>query len=177
MSPARIALALPLFLLAAACGDDASDDAADERSDEPTRLVVTKADGSEVVFDEVTATCGPSEEHPDSVVLRLEGMADDAHLFSEIVPEDVAGGRTFDLPIDSGDEEQGNKHLHVFVGAAPDLETSTTQEESSGTLEVVRASCDPVEVELTMDATLGSEYHDGEELDVEGRVVFPAPAG
>lgn len=138
---------------------------------------MTKADGSEVVFDEVTATCGPSENDPDKVVVRIEGISDDTHLSSEIVEADVEGDSTLALPIDFGDQEQGVRNLYLFIGAAPDLETSTTQEESTGIVEVLRASCDPVEVELTIDATLASEYFDGEAVDVEGRLVFPAPAG
>jgi hypothetical protein len=178
MRCARFAIAIvaPL-LLAAGCGDDDADDARDERSDEPTRLVVTRADGSEVVFEDVTAECVRSEDDPGAVVVRIEGMADDTHLISEVVPDDVGSGQSFQLPIDFGDQEQGVRNLYLFVGAAPNLETSTNQEESSGSLEVLRASCDPVEVELTIEATLGSEYFDGEPVDVEGRLAFPAPAG
>lgn len=50
---------------------------------------------------------------------------------------------------------------------------STSEEESTGTREVTRASCDPVEVELTIDASLGSEYPDGSLLKVEGRLPLP----
>ncbi|HVK28851.1 MAG TPA: hypothetical protein VM575_10945 [Nocardioides sp.] len=177
MGIARRAISIvALLVLAAGCGDDDADER-DELSDQPTRLVVTRADGTEVVFDEVTAKCGPSENDSGEVVVRIEGITDGVHLSSEIVAADVEGDRTFALPIDFGDQEQGVRNLYLFVGAEPDLETSTTQEESTGTLEVVRAACDPVEVELTIDATLGSEYFDGEPVDVEGRLVFPAPAG
>lgn len=169
-------LLLPLLVLAAGCGEDA-DAPEDERSAGPTRLVVTRADGSEVILDEVTATCGPSDAHPGTEVVHLRGTADGTRLEGEIVPGDVEGGRSFELPMETGDQETGPKNLYLFVGGPPDLETSTSQEESSGSLKVERASCDPVAVELTVDATLASEYHDGVPVDVEGRIVFPAPAG
>lgn len=177
MSPLRTALTLPLLLLATACGEDASDDAQDPHSDEPTRLVVTVADGKEVVFEEVTAKCGPSENDPATEVVRLQGRSGDAYFDSEIAPRDVEGGRSFELPIESGDQETGFENLDVFVGASPNLETSSDEEGSSGAVEVAHASCDPIEVELTIDATLASELYDGEPVDIEGRLVFPAPAG
>ena len=79
--------------------------------------------------------------------------------------------------METGDQVTGPKNLYLFVSGPPNLETSTTQEESSGSLKVVRASCDPVAVELTVDASFASEYYDGDPVDVEGRIVFPAPAG
>lgn len=178
MSPLRTALALPLLLLAGGCGDDTEKNSPEAQSNEPTRLVVTKSDGGELVFEDVTATCGPSENDPDTEVVRLQsGKPGDAYLDAEIAPGDVEGGRTYELPVSAGDQENGFENLYVFVGAAPDVESSSTEEESSGTLEVLRASCDPLEVELTVDGTLGSEYFDGEPVDVKGRLVFPAPAG
>lgn len=173
----RAAVTASVLLLAAGCRDDAEKGSPEDRSDEPTHVVVTKADGSEVVFDDITAECATSEEQADAVVLRIQGTAGEMHIVGEIVPEDVEGGSDYTLPIDFGSQVEGVRNLYLFVGAAPNLETSTTEEESSGTLEVVRASCDPVEVELTVDATLGSEYFDGEPIDIEGRLVFPAPAG
>lgn len=170
-------LLIPLLLLASGCGED-TDAPEKERSTEPTRLVVTKADGSEVVLDEVTATCGPSDNDPGTEVVKiLGGSPGDARVVGEVVPGDVEGGRTFELPVDTGDQEEGTANALLYVGALPDLETSSREEESSGTLTVVRASCDPVTVELTVKATLGSELSNGETADVEGRIVFPAPAG
>ncbi|NHA00452.1 hypothetical protein G5V59_11355 [Nocardioides sp. W3-2-3] len=88
-------LLLPLLVLAAGCGDD-TDAPEDERSAGPTRLVVTKADGSEVVLDDITATCGPSEEYPDTEMLQLRGTVGGARLIGEILPDDVDGGRAFE---------------------------------------------------------------------------------
>lgn len=173
MSPARAALALPFLLLAAACGEDSSAKKSGEQSDEPTRLVVTKADGTEIVFDDLTATCGPSENDPHTEVVRLQsGTPGDAYLDSEIAPRDVKGGRTYELPVSAGDQENGFENLYVFVDGA-----SSDEDGASGRLEVLRASCSPIEVELKIDATLGPETYDGEPVDIEGLLVFPSAAG
>ncbi|QSR25215.1 hypothetical protein CFH99_06215 [Nocardioides aromaticivorans] len=167
---------MAVLLLAAGCRDDDAD-ARDERSDEPTRLVVTTADGTERTLTDVTATCIPSDYDPKVQVVRVSGELDGGGVFAEVLPADVEGGRSYDMPVPAGSDETGPENAIVVVGIEPDLTNTSEQEESTGTLEVLRASCDPVEVELTIDGTLDSEYYDGEPVDVEGRLVFPAPAG
>ncbi|HWJ08842.1 MAG TPA: hypothetical protein VNS46_05665 [Nocardioides sp.] len=60
----------------------------------------------------------------------------------------------------------------MFIGGA-ELGVSSTEEGSAGTIEVIDASCDPATVELTIDATLGSETYDGDDLEVVGNLNSP----
>lgn len=169
---ARLLLA-PVILLLFGCGEATSESTTgDPAAQLPDGLVATKPDGRRVTLEPVKAECAPSEYDPRVQVVRVTAVVDGSHLLIEIVPSDVDGGRSFELPVDAGDGESGPADALVFVGMMPDLEASSAEEESTGTLEVVRASCDPVEVELTIDATLASEYSDGRGLKVEGRLEF-----
>ncbi|MFC5727287.1 MULTISPECIES: hypothetical protein [Nocardioides] len=170
---ARLLLA-PSVLLLFGCGATSESPARDPAAQLPDGLVATESDGRRVTLEPIEAECVPSEYDPKVQIVRVTAVVDGSHLLIEIVPSDVEGGRTFELPIDAGDEESGPANALVFVGMMPDLEASSVEEESTGTLEVVRASCDPVEVELTIDATLASEYSDGQGLKVEGRLEFPS---
>ncbi len=102
-------------------------------------------------------------------VVRIRSFAKDHNLVVEVVPSDVEGGKVFDLPISSGDGETGPANVIFFYGSS-EFEVSTDLEESTGRLEVLRASCDPVALELDIDAALASEYGDGPGLEVKGHV-------
>ena len=65
--------------------------------------------------------------------------------------------------------QSGPANAFVFFGNK-DFEVSTDQEESTGTLEVSAASCDPLRLALSIDATLDSEHFDGESLSVSGQL-------
>lgn len=170
---AALALAVPLVLIAAACSDDASDsDARDHPAKEATGLVATLPDGSRVDLDPTEVECVPSEEDPGVKVLRIVADLEGARLVIQAVPTDETA--SFDLPVDAGDFESGPANILVFVGAPPDVETSSTEEKSSGTLELVRASCDPATLELKIDATLGSEFDDGGTVQVKGHLAAAA---
>ncbi|HYF74578.1 MAG TPA: hypothetical protein VD864_17240, partial [Nocardioides sp.] len=78
-------------------------------------------------------------------------------VYFEGIVAKLQGDRTFDLPIwGPGDSETYPLTLFMADTVGPNEVASST--ESSGTVRVLRASCDPVPVlELEVDATLGSE--------------------
>lgn len=167
---AALAVTAPLLLLVVACGDEPSN------ADDPDRpaaaaegLVATLPDGSRVDLDPTQVECVPSEEDPDVEIVRVFADLEGARLIIEAVPTD--GAASFELPLEAGDFESGPKNIRVFVGSLPDVETSSTEEESSGTLELLRASCDPAALELKIDATLGSEFDDGGTVQLQGHLT------
>lgn len=167
---ARILL-IPLILVLAACGDGES--GADEKApikDTPIGLVVTKPDGSKVEISDLAAECGPSDYDSDVQVVKARAEKDGTIVLVEVVPADVEGGRSFELPVSAGADTTGPENALVYVGAEPNFESSTAEEEATGTLQVIRASCDPVVVEFTVDADLGSELSDVEGLNVAGHL-------
>lgn len=166
-------IAAPTLLFAAACGDDpAEPQGSDAGAGLAEGLVAILPDGTQVKLNPTEVVCLPSEEDPTVEVLRVFADLDGARIIVQAVP--VEGAKSFDLPLSAGDFESGPKNVELFIGAQPDVETSSTEEESSGTLELVRASCDPAELELKVDATLGSETYDGGEVQVEGHLVVKA---
>lgn len=169
-----LAISAPLIILVASCGDDAPDsDGRDRPASKAQGLIATLPDGSRVDLDPTEVECVASEEDPAVEVLRIFADLEGARLIIQAVPTDEA--KSFDLPLDAGDFESGRKNVEVFIGSPPDIETSSTEEESSGTLELVRASCDPVALEMKIDATLGSEFSDGGTVQVQGHLAVTGP--
>jgi hypothetical protein len=167
-------LLVAVGLLLVGCGEKSSDsESKDTAAQLPLGMTATSPEGGEVTFTSVKAQCAPSEHDPSVQIVRLIAEVEGGRFLAEIVPSDVEGGRSFELPVSAGDDSTGPANARVFVGMKPNLEASTTEEGATGELEVIRASCDPVEVELTLDATLGSEYYDVQPPKVEGRLQFP----
>ncbi len=165
----RVTVAVSLLLLVA-CGETVPRPA----SQEPNELVLTEPDGTTLTLRPDGARCGPSEYDPEVQVVGVHDSTRRHNLVIEVVPSDVTGGKDYDLPVSAGDMESGPHGAFIFFGGkdfgGKGFEVSTVQEESTGSLEVVRASCDPVALELTIDATLASEYSDGGSLDVRGHL-------
>lgn len=177
MSPRRLAIVSLIGVLVvpalSGCGGDSEDAARDEVVPlGPSELVATLPDGTKITFDTVEIQCVPSYDRPDVELVRVIGEPDRrSRLIIEAFPPDVEGGKTFELPLHGGDQGGGPTNVMVFVGSAPGVEASSTEEGASGEIEVVRASCNPVELELRVDATLGSELSDSGTVQVEGRLV------
>lgn len=155
-------------------------------------LVVTRPDGSTQAFPDVTVSCDPPVTAAGDPIdsgrgriwlyspIRLEGEVeheDDAELlqpfvYMEGVVSELQGDRTFSLPVDGpGDSE--TYPLILFVAdteGGPDGNEVVSSGDSSGTVRVLRAACEPTPVlELEVDATLGSE--EGlQSLDLAGSV-------
>ncbi|WP_370247659.1 hypothetical protein [Nocardioides sp.] len=160
----RAALVLPLLALASC-----SDGDADAEPSEPTAVELTEPDGRTTTLTPTSVECGPSSYDPDTEVVLVRLVAEQTALTVEVVPADVADGGSFDLPLDAGSGTDGPANASVFVGSER-FQASSTEEESTGTLEVTRATCDPVALDLSIEATLGPERSDGYGVRVEGRI-------
>jgi hypothetical protein len=156
-------------------GDDAGGDvvAADPGGPHGS-FTLTRADGSTITLDDLTLTCdqapGDPDVHPGHIYLsspfRLD--ASQRKLVEPYVSFDAVAaqvdGRDFVLPPDS---DTGDSEDRAFVLFAADAgrdanEVSSAEPGASGTLRVLRASCDPTPVlELEVDGSLGSEVDAG----------------
>jgi hypothetical protein len=138
-------------------------------SDQPSAPVntlgFTRSDGSTYTFQDVEVTCKKYPEYDKQMIiarspLRTEGdTLLEPYLDFEASVDEVAGGRTFELP--SPDVETGKQPMILFFATdegGPRANELSSQESSTGTVEVTGASCGPVpSLDLVVDAKLGSE--------------------
>lgn len=165
----RLALAAPalLVLVLTACGEEEAAPAASDPTADPVpaELVLT-AGGEDLVLDAPVVGCRESESTPGAQVLMLfagELPGDGGSGFYVFLPGDELEPATLELPTDGTDEEQV-----VFAFAAGN-ETSGSEEDSTGSLEILDAGCDIGDrVRGRVDVRLGSEFGDGDPIDVSG---------
>ncbi|WP_148045059.1 hypothetical protein [Nocardioides marmorisolisilvae] len=182
MNANRLLAAATVAVAISGCGNSVSGTRGDSNSG-PVRssLKVTVPGGKTFDVTPTEVTCGPGEYEHGVDVVRVRYSTKDYRLQIEVIPGDVVGGKTFKLPINSGDSESGPKNALIFFGARKSdpstgegVEASTDEEESTGTLRVRRATCNPVALDLEVDANLGSELFDGSGAELRGRVVLPS---
>jgi hypothetical protein len=142
-------------------------------------FVLTRADGSSVTIDDLTVSCdqpvGDSPAQPGHIYLSSPFDLDASgkaltqpFFYVDAVVADV-DGKEFTLPLDSVSGSSEDRGLVVFAADAGGdgdkhraNEVSSAEQGASGTVRVLRASCDPVPVlELEVDGTLGSEVGQG----------------
>ncbi|WP_109507736.1 hypothetical protein [Nocardioides speluncae] len=171
MTSRRVLAVLPVLALSmlVACGEETRPEAADPP--QKNELTFTKPDGDTFTVVPKKVTCGPSDHYESVQVVKVNDFDKSSILLIDVVPDKV-DGETFELPVDAGDEEGAANALLFYSAerAELDVEVSTAQEDSSGTLTIVRAGCDPAMLELDIDAHLDSELNGGTELDVRGHV-------
>ena len=167
------AVASLVLVIVSGCGDSGGDEPPRSGGHSSrTSLVVTKPDGSTVQVVPSKVTCGPGEYEHGVQVVQVRAFTKAYYFQVEVVPADVAGGKTLKLPINSGDGESGPKNALVFFSTDPGIEASTDEEEGTGNVRVDRASCDPVALDLTIDATLGSELSDVDGVKIKGHLAL-----
>ena len=153
-----------------ACGgaeDGTGDERAAELADELAEpLVATTPEGAVTTFGPLTAYCLPHDDNPDVTSLWVTtDLTDDrdARLMIEMDVDYVEQGRVVEAPygVEYGKPEEAA--IFVAIGRGRDgLENSTSEEESTGSFEVVRAGCDEGDpVQIVVDAALGSELGGG----------------
>jgi len=126
-------------------------------------------------------SCGPSEADPSLEAITVIGRpsvgrdGDIGSFFTfEGILRDLSPGTTVTLPHDYQTDEPSGALLFV-VDAETENEASSREEASSGSFVVEHASCAPVaELEVRIDATLGSEFSDLGPLQVKGTLAVVA---
>jgi hypothetical protein len=137
-------------------------------------IVFEREDGSIVTFDTSTFIwCGPWEAgtipietiHIMSGVNQLGQIPKSAWMLKAVIG-DVVTGKEISFPNSFvWDQPRG---AELFVYDQPN-ELSTHEEESSGSLIFQKMRCAGLtEVTFSIDAVIGSEFHDGEKLKVSG---------
>lgn len=169
-------LARPVVAIAAisalltSCNSEASDgDGQPSGDDKPeqTGIVATAADGTSVEFNDFTVMCRPSEdEQPDAQIVRATsgwgfagGRPTEPAMLIEVA--DTADGTTVDLPHEEVWGEEKTFLVGFITEVGTDAGLSSAEEQATGRIEVVSASCDPEpRLELRIDGTFGSEVAD-----------------
>ncbi|MBA2955431.1 hypothetical protein GON03_13925 [Nocardioides sp. MAH-18] len=181
------------LVVSAVSGDDGAGAqvATDPGTGPTSTLAMTRPDGSTVSFPDVTVSCRPPVTDAGDPIstaagriwmyspIRVTGSedADDIDLrapfvYFEGTVDRIQGDRTFTLPDDSG---RATEDLPMILFAADPRgphhnEVSSQEGDSSGTVRVLEASCDPTPMlRLEVDATLGSEV-EGPPVQLDGIV-------
>jgi hypothetical protein len=143
-------------------------------------LTFTRGDGSAAQFPAaLRAWCGPFDEDNEDVeavhVLAGEPPADaspDSFWILDTVRADVGGSGTT-LPHTFNYTKPRGLLFFALDADDHENELSSAEEESSGTIRVESAGCEPGDsVRVTFDeVVVGSEYHDLQPISVAGTVV------
>ncbi len=163
-------------------GDDPSGTVAvDQPPGSHSTLTLTRADGSTYTFDDVTVTCDPPAWNDGAAAGRIwaysprliEGdHATQPFLYFSGVVDELQGDHTVAVP-SNGPDDSDPGPLVLFMADAPAAGRPANEVASSasgaGTVHVVEAACTPAPVlELEIDATLGSETRNGQDLAIAG---------
>jgi hypothetical protein len=168
-----LASALAATALLAGCGDEQSPPAGAPAASETNSLVLTRVDGSTADLDRLSVTCRPGDaasgEDAARTYLLIEsprrvkgGKLAEPYVMVRVPVDDVAAGAVLELPVADAEGV-------VFVGDETGIEASSSGEDGSGALTIEKASCEPEPtIALTIDATLDSEYFDGDPAELSG---------
>lgn len=189
----RPLLFIGIVALASACGgasERPEEKPVAEVSGSAAGLVFSRADGSEIEMPgRPVVWCGPWNDmiptHALQIaaiegVKRKPGQGWFSYWQVWAIVEDVGGGEPVQFP----NEFVWNRprRAELFVGDLPTRnEASTKQAGSSGQIVFTKATCElGGEVEFALDASIGSEFGDGEPVFGKGTfkgVVSDPPAG
>ena len=164
----RLGLLLAVALSGiAACGGGSGPTGEDAVSS----LTFTREDGTTFTMPDLVVSCGES----DGRLLIKANTADmseepaESRLIFFATLDDVADGATVELGQDDSENEAGA--VLFVLDHETDNEVNSDQEDSRGRIVVHSAACKPEpQLDMSVDATLGSEYGDGEKVAVEGSV-------
>ncbi|MDZ5663620.1 hypothetical protein SFC79_17730 [Nocardioides sp. S-58] len=139
----------------------------------PSGLVMTRPDGSTFEFSDLTTTCGPAgtgggsaARERDLISLASPILVEGERVTQPFVlidarVDELQQPRTFSLPIEGADGSSESLPLTLFIAdteGGPDGNEVVSSAPSTGTVRVVRASCEPTPVlEIEVDVTLASE--------------------
>jgi hypothetical protein len=176
MSVRRIGGVLAAAALSAAvagCGGSSDGSA----QDAVTSLTLTRADGSTFTVPDLVVSCGKSPGNPDGELLikantpdMSEDPAESRLIFYAPVAA-LAEGTTIDLA--KQDFEDATDVVFFVLDRRTDNEVNSDTEDSTGRITVRSAGCEPdPHLDMTIDATLGSEYGDGDKVSVQGTITL-----
>jgi hypothetical protein len=174
--------ALAVLLLSFGCGDD---DPGPTQSDPPenefsNNLTFTRQGGATMSSgSEIAICCGIWEPgHIDDNTLKILWGDSTAAWKLFILVDEVSAGTTYDLAT------IGAAPVQMFIADFSDgNELNSDQSESTGTITINSFSCGPpVTLDVTINATIDSEFHDGPSVTVTGTFTCtvhsnPAPFG
>jgi hypothetical protein len=169
-------LILPALLATAALTGGCGDERSEPRPS--VDVTVTRADGATADFPRrVRAWCGPfDEDNADAEAVHvMAGKRGPHSSFWQLtaVRADVERDPVTTLPNSFVFTEPRGATLFAYDNKPRGNELSSAEEESSGTIRVELAGCEPGDtVRLTFDdIVLGSELHDLGGLSFDGKVV------
>jgi hypothetical protein len=136
-----------------------------------------RADGTRIPMPtRVSVFCGPWESAPGKGSVRTPSLhvrvvSTKRHLAWELtaVLRDVHAGTIVRLP-HSPLYDHPTKALLFVNDARSGNEASSATETARGTLRFRAIGCNPARVDVSVDATVGSEFGDGAPIRVHGRV-------
>lgn len=145
----------------------------------PSSLVMTRPDGSTYEFQDLTISCDPPRAMGDvaspgdgsrvylSSPILIDGeRVRQPFVYVEAAVDGLDQPRAFVLPLDDGGGSTQGPPLTIFIAdteGGADGNEVVSSGASTGTLQVVKASCAPTPVlELEVDATLASEEQTGD---------------
>lgn len=168
MTRARLVLLSALCLAASGCGSEPAP--ADTHSDLPVGMIrVAPEGGTAVEFRDFKVSCPDNAENQWGQKARVVQAVAGSYGTERMTEEDgiviTAGDGIHQVVRMPHSEEWGNYKTFVtaFANRAGDArELSSGEEGASGTIEIIRASCDPKpSLEIRIDGTLTSEIGDG----------------
>jgi hypothetical protein len=190
----RVGAAIAFVLVAGAAGavatlgggDRPSEVAVDEPPTGPTStLTFERPDGTSYTFEDLSVTCDPTEARAVGAAPRVWALSPIEldgdtpampFVWIEARLDMLTDGQVLTLPLD---DRNADRALTLFfvdtegTGPADDPfnELSSGQPDASGTVQVLRATCDPTPtLELKVDAVLGSEVEQSA-LPLRGELV------
>lgn len=146
-------------------GDETGTLVTDQPTGPVSTLAFTRADGSTYTFEDITVSCRTDAKGRQRIEAQSprkitgERLLEPLFTFEGILDK-MATGRTFSLPVNGpGDSESSPMTLFFATDeGGPRANELSSSQDSSGTVEVVSASCGATPtLELVVDATLGSE--------------------
>jgi hypothetical protein len=140
-------------------------------------LVFTRADGTRVPMPtKVSVFCGPWETAPGETPVRapslhVRALSVKRRVAWELtaVLRDVHAGSVVRLPHSPLYDRPTQAVLFVNDRSKKN-EASTATETSRGTLRFGAIGCNPAQVDVVVDATVGSEFGDGAPIRARGRL-------
>lgn len=175
-----------IFILALIAGCGGDDTGTDDTTEADSGLTFTREDGSTFTIADAEVSCGPSpstDSGEEAIIVGEQEFPDseptEPFLLIEGIVADVVPNATIELPDSYLTDDPDGAQMFVYdPGGGLEVdgeetggnELSSSVGDASGQIVFESASCDPPSVEVSVDATLGSELSDHGTVDVTGSI-------